>query len=1062
MEKLFVFDPDEKIKSILQNKTGSNACPYYEAVITEQLNGEFTFEFQTLSNHRDAQHLIRGNKIGLWDENNQFLLFDISKTEDDHGEEMMKIVICEHSVVVELNDDIVEDKRPSDVTADVALFGILSDTVLGGTRWNVGSVAALGTATPENIYFESPLSGVQKIITAYKTDYKPRIEVSGNTISNRFVDLGPRGSDTGRRFEYTKDLKQIKRSVDMMGVKTALVGRGKGEESGDGYGRRIDFSAVSWATGSGDPTDKPTGDIYVGDSEALSQFGLADGSGRKRHRLGQFEDPDETDPELLLTKTWNHLQTINTPRVSYEMTVVDLAELTGLDHLKVQLGDTVAVIDREFVPALTIKARVIEIKKVLGEPEKTEIKLGNFIPLLTDETLKIEEVERKLNDKSGIWDGAAGPITNGDFQDITPEAPANVTAVGIFKTIKVDWTLETDVSIGQYEVYASKVAAFTPDTTNGTNLVWRGYGGGYVHKANTNEQWYFKVRAINKKGTGGPFAAEATATTLTIAKEDITPAVITNDLIAANAAIDFGKISNVTITDAMISNVSAGKLKAGTVIASDITFTGKLEGATGTFSGALEAATGTFNGEVNINNSNGGSSRIVGDDITHFGYNGNIASMQSEGIFIRNSAFKTMMDVSGIVKFDRRFDEMTNPDAAVGAIRIESSTSSANAARGNLNLFAYSDGHTGYGNINFYPDDGHIHAYGDFNFENNALVAANGGSTNIDHIWHDDSANAWNLVSDGSYKQTGNTRLNVGSILVNGDDGNPSFFKSALYIDGTVTQRDLNSGYAIRNGFGSSSVSGKLRSYTAPGYNGTYDWGSEFGYDWGLDQWYFDKQVKMPGGNGLRLEGNQSAYASFHKDYGSKRIGYVGSPTDDRDNFFLYSDNGIIEFSGACYVNTVGGIARWQQSDYDYIYQQSDGTIRFYMGGSVKHSFNPNGTKSGGSIEVDGVNLGMSPIDSPQLLLEYIDFNIPLSEEGVKVIVDETYLKTVDHFAIFPNNGQVVEKGINYFVIKGSGTADVRIVGERIGYTGAFYDDIEAEGDVTSGSDRELVPTTTT
>jgi phage minor structural protein len=556
MGQLFVFNTDENLLAILENKDGSNACPHYETTVIEQLNGEFTLEFQIPAGHRDAQHVIRGNKIGLWDPDQNFLLFDISKTDDDHGESLVKTVTCEHSMIVELNDDIVRDKRPVDVTADVALDGILTDTVLGGVRWKRGTVASLGTATPDNVFYETVMSGIQKVRLGYKTDYKPRITVANGKIGDRFIDLGPRGSDTGRRFEYTKDLKQIKREVDMTGVKTALIGRGKGEETGDGYGRRIDFGGVIWSTANGDPTDKPDGQIYVGDPEALAQFGLADGLGGKRHRLGNFEDADETDPAVLISKTWDHLQTINQPRVSYSMTVIDLAELTGLDHQKVRLGDTVTVIDREFVPAITIKARVIEVKRVVGEPDKTEIKLGNFIPLMTDESLKIEEIERTINDRSGIWESGGGPVTNDDFENITPTAPANVSAVGLFKTIMVDWYLETDVSIGQYEVYASTVAGFTPDTTNGSNLVYRGYSGGYAHDAQTNEQWYFRIRAVNKHGVGGPFSLEVSATTIQVGAGDIIPKVITNELIADNANIDFAKLANVKITNAHIDNAT--------------------------------------------------------------------------------------------------------------------------------------------------------------------------------------------------------------------------------------------------------------------------------------------------------------------------------------------------------------------------------------------------------------------------------------------------------------------------------------------------------------------------
>lgn len=122
---------------------------------------------------------------------------------------------------------------------------------------------------------------------------------------------------------------------------------------------------------------------------------------------------------------------------------------------------------------------------------------------------------------------------------------------------------------------------------------------------------------------------------------------------------------------------------------------------------------------------------------------------------------------------------------------------------------------------------------------------------------------------------------------------------------------------------------------------------------------------------------------------------------------------------------------------------ENDTTLAFNFGDFARHRFYSNGTKSGGSIVIDGNNLGMSPIDSPQVLLETIEFDIPLSLEGTKVLIDERFTKSVNgKFAVFPNNGKILEKGFNYFIISGTGIADVRIVGERIGYEGVYYDDM--------------------
>jgi Phage tail fibre repeat len=150
--------------------------------------------------------------------------------------------------------------------------------------------------------------------------------------------------------------------------------------------------------------------------------------------------------------------------------------------------------------------------------------------------------------------------------------------------------------------------------------------------------------------------------------------------------------------------------------------------------------------------------------------------------------------------------------------------------------------------------------------------------------------------------------------------------------------------------------------------------------------------------------------------------------------------------TGTSVIDTSGGGVRLKFDADNYLFINGS-QVRFYFGGSVKHAFNSDGTKTGGSIEIDGKNYGMSPIDSPQVLLEYIEFDIPLTPEGTKVFLNNLFAKTIANFAVFPNNGKIIEKGPDYFVIAGEGTADCRIVGERIGYEGVFYDDLDTEGE---------------
>ena len=214
------------------------------------------------------------------------------------------------------------------------------------------------------------------------------------------------GTDTGKQFAYSKDILSIEREEDISGIATALYGRGKGVEIDEGsYGRRLTFADVVWSELYGDPVDKPAGQEWVGDDEALARWGRPGG----RHRFDVFTDEEETDPAKLLEKTWAELARRKVPRVTYRLDVVSLEELTNYEHEAVRLGDLVRVIDREFKPELVVSARVIEIERDLLDPANTKVVLGSFAP---------RPSSRRLSILPGEWmRWPTGPLTQSGWME---------------------------------------------------------------------------------------------------------------------------------------------------------------------------------------------------------------------------------------------------------------------------------------------------------------------------------------------------------------------------------------------------------------------------------------------------------------------------------------------------------------------------------------------------------------------------------------------------------------------------------------------------------------------
>ena len=510
---LFIYEgQSETLLTILSNNENEQ-CPFYNAEVVEQLNKDFTLEFTIPGNHEDSIHLKKGNLVAFKDLDDNVQVFQIYKTEEERSDDIAHTrVFCEH-IFYELIDDIVEDLRVNNGDVIEALTKALSNS-----RWKVGEVAPLGNATL-NFYYSNGIENIQKVANTYEGELNYRIDFEGNKIVDRFVDLlSRRGSETGKRFEYTKDLTSIKRTIDMSGIKTALYGRGNGEETEEGgYTRRITFKEVVWSVDNGDPVNKPFGQEWIGLPEALQNFGRENGT---RHRVGIFE-VDSTDPQEILQETYKQLLEVSKPRITYEMSVIDLEKVTGMSHEKVRLGDTVVVIDKTFKPAIRIEARVVEIKRVIDSPEDTEIILGNFIPMFTDIGDRVSHIESKLNERSGVWDKVESidvEVTDTSFPDTKPPTPTNFQAQGLFRSITLKWDFDPSSFIAGYEVFASPTPNFeaTPE-----RLVFRGKTGGHIHEAQLNETWYFKVRAFNTHGTCSDLSPEISASTIQINEFEI-------------------------------------------------------------------------------------------------------------------------------------------------------------------------------------------------------------------------------------------------------------------------------------------------------------------------------------------------------------------------------------------------------------------------------------------------------------------------------------------------------------------------------------------------------------
>lgn len=261
----------------------------------------------------------------------------------------------------------IKDLRPQNRTAKEMLTQLLAQT-----RYSVGYVADTGTQTT-NFYYTTVLASLQSVVNLFNLEitFDVVFDPIDNQVKRRLVNLyQQQGTRTGRRFEYGDKLLSVTCEQSSDTLVTALVGRGSSVQvsegtdgSPDGYSRKITFADVVWKKSAGNPLDKPAGQEYLEDPSATAVYGFSDG----KPRIGFVEFDKISDKNLLIKATYDKLQELKRPKVSFKASVTDVGSLA--------LGDTVAIIRHDL--KIEYSTRVYKVTHDLLNRQNNTIELGD-------------------------------------------------------------------------------------------------------------------------------------------------------------------------------------------------------------------------------------------------------------------------------------------------------------------------------------------------------------------------------------------------------------------------------------------------------------------------------------------------------------------------------------------------------------------------------------------------------------------------------------------------------------------------------------------------------------
>ena len=308
--------------------------------------------------------------FGFQSKGGAFCLFRVSEKSYDISLTIQGIDRAES----DLNSFIIENKRPGG-TADQVLSGILE-----GTGYQLGNVDGLTRTGKLSFYYISVRQALVKIIESYACEFKIRYTFVENKIIGRYIDLNQRfGRITGHQFEYGSNILNVTYEESSDDVLTALIGRGKGEQSTDengeatgGYGRRVQFKDVVWTVSNGDPVDKPAGQNYVTNEAARNIYGLHQ-NGVVKHRFGVYTNEDIEDPVELLKATYKELQRLSVPIVTFKANLLDLANAIEQD---IWIGDSVGIVRDQIGIAFEARINKLVIDKL--DNNRSVAELGDY------------------------------------------------------------------------------------------------------------------------------------------------------------------------------------------------------------------------------------------------------------------------------------------------------------------------------------------------------------------------------------------------------------------------------------------------------------------------------------------------------------------------------------------------------------------------------------------------------------------------------------------------------------------------------------------------------------
>ena len=522
---IFILDKSMNIRDSLSNSGEiSHITPFFDDIYTSYLEtGAETYQFSTLANTKESQHLIVGNHIAFQYED-EYKLFTITEIEETHDENFIKTVYCEMAGLKLINKII----RPIEFKS-TNLRKFLEE-ILSDTDWNIGLID-IGLNNVCDIEVKDYTNAYSLLQTHIRESYKGEIHFTvkfeGSKATKYINVYSNRGQFDGFRFSYDSNLTSITRTINFDDLTTALIGVGN---------NGLTFKEI-------ETEDKPLNQDFITDESAYLLW-----NDNGSHILG-YEKFDTDSPQELLKLTREKLKERCQPKIKYELNPELLGET-------VKIGDTVYVIDNEFNPPIHLSARINQLSISLTDKSNNSCVLSNFTEITSNITEEMRQIASQLE---GYVDGQF-PIGGDKIQD----GAINGDKLTNGQIIQGTHIFANSITADHIQAETIDTEHLKADSIDAEKIQANSITSNHI-QSNTIETEHLKANIIQSE-----HIQSNTINANHIISNSITSGHIQTGSITAGSGI----IADGAIGNAQISSIDAGKIEAGTIDTSKVTVQG--------------------------------------------------------------------------------------------------------------------------------------------------------------------------------------------------------------------------------------------------------------------------------------------------------------------------------------------------------------------------------------------------------------------------------------------------------------------------------------------------------